>query len=113
MGEPGAVPAGRYARDVLKGLGTWDQLQDRVVVGGDVSMVLALARRGEVDAAVVYGTDVAGIDGIKVLDRWTGPPRPVVVSATTSESPTARRFFDFVASAPGQAVLREHGFGPP
>lgn len=113
VGDPGAVPAGRYARDLLKELGSWDSLQDRLVVGGDVSMVLALARRGEVEAAVVYGTEVIGIDGVRVLDRWTGAPRPVVVAASTSDSAEARRFLDFVASDAGQAILRSHGFGAP
>ena len=113
VGEPSAVPAGRYAREVLTGLGSWPGLQDQLVVGGDVSMVLALARRGEVEAAVVYGTEVIGIEGVRVLDRWTGASRPVVVAAATSQSETAGRFLDFVASERGQAILREHGFGPP
>src|SRR5262245_19749299 len=64
IGEPTAVPAGQYAVDALKKLGKWDSLQKRVVYGGDVAAVLAYARRGEVAAAIVYHTEILGIDGV-------------------------------------------------
>lgn len=116
VGDPGAVPAGRYAREALQGLGTWDGLQDRIVYAGDVAMVLAYARRGEVAAAVVYSTDVRGIEDVAILDRasWPGAPTPeVLVAATVGSAPSARDFLDFVASPAGQAILQRHGFGPP
>src|SRR5687768_14967535 len=41
IGDPGAVPAGQYARDALQKLGVWEALADRLVLGGDVASVLA------------------------------------------------------------------------
>jgi molybdate transport system substrate-binding protein len=118
IGEPGAVPAGQYAKDALEALGVWEGVEGRVVFGGDVAMVLAYARRGEVDAAVVYGTEAKGIDGIRILDRvdWPGAPTPRVVGAAVVGSEhraAAERFLDFVGSAGGRGVLRENGFGLP
>lgn len=114
IGEPGAVPAGRYAREALQGLGSWDALQDRIVFGGDVAAVLAYARRGEVAAAAVYATDAAGIPDVTVVEvaAWPGAPRPEVVGAAITDDARARAFLDFVASPAGQKILASFGFGP-
>lgn len=118
IGDPGAVPAGQYARDYLKKLGVWDSLQGRLVLGGDVSAVLAYARRGEVAAAVVYATEIMNIPDVTLLDEAKGPlaPRAEVVAAAVSGARGAQEasdFFAFIASPAGQKILAEYGFGPP
>ncbi len=114
VGDPGAVPAGQYARDSLKELGLWESLRGRMVLGGDVAAVLAYARRGEVAAAIVYRTEVRGLSDVVLLDEARGEwaPRPEVVAGAAREGRAA----DFVAflGAPGALALwQEHGFGPP
>lgn len=118
LGDPGSVPAGRYARDMLKRLGQWQALDKRLVLAGDVSAVLAYARRGEVAAAIVYATEVRGIDDVVVLDRARGAwaPQPEVVVGLVKDGThqeQARAFLAFVASARGQAIFADHGFGAP
>jgi molybdate transport system substrate-binding protein len=118
IGDPGAVPAGAYARDYLQKLGKWRALEGRLVLGGDVAAVLAYARRGEVAAAVVYRTEARGIADVTVLDEARGPdaPRPVVVAAVVKGAEgagEARRFLAFAASAEGQKIFADFGFGPP
>lgn len=116
IGEPGAVPAGQYARQAFERLGKWSALEGRVVLAGDVGAVLAYARRGEVAAAVVYGTELAGVDDVVVLDRargaWAPAPEVVVgVVAAGRHAEPARAFLELVAGPAGQAILRDHGFG--
>lgn len=113
IGDPRVVPAGTYARTALTDLGQWDALTERLVYGGDVSMVLAYARRGEVAAAIVYATEADGIPDIDVLDRADRPVAEVVVAAAVEASPSARDFLAFVLSPAGAAVFADHGFGPP
>lgn len=118
VGDPGAVPAGEYARAWLRSLGEWDALEGRLVLGGDVAAVLAYARRGEVAAAVVYRTEVRGIDDVVVLDEARGPgaPRPEVVAGVVHGARGAGEagaFLGFVGSPEGQKVLADFGFGPP
>ena len=118
IGDPGAVPAGDYARAWLKTLGTWDALQGRLVLGGDVAAVLAYVRRGEVPAAIVYRTEVRGVADVVVLDEARGPtaPRPAVVGAVVTGARGAGEagsFLAFVGSGEGQRILGELGFGPP
>jgi molybdate transport system substrate-binding protein len=117
IGDPGAVPAGQYARDYLERLGKWSTVKGRTVLGGDVAAVLAYARRGEVGAAIVYRTEVRGIDDVVVLDQaGADAPRVEVVAGVVSEGKAAAQaeaFLSFVASKEGQALLGEFGFGPP
>ncbi len=118
IGDPGAVPAGQYARDYLRKLGAWDALQGRLVLGGDVGAVLAYARRGEVSAAIVYRTDARGIGDVVVLDEATGEaaPRPEVVVAVVSAghaAAQAREFLAFTGSPEGQRIFADLGFDPP
>jgi molybdate transport system substrate-binding protein len=118
IGDPGAVPAGQYARDYLQKLGMWDKLQGRLVLGGDVADVLAYARRGEAAAAIVYRTDVHGIGDVTLLDEAKGElaPRAEIVAATVKGAASeagAKKFLDFASSADGQRIFAQHGFGPP
>ncbi len=118
IGDPGAVPAGQYAKAALERLGKWQAIQGRVVFGGDVAAVLAYARRGEVAAAIVYRTEIRGVEDIALLDEARGDwaPRAEVVGAPVKEAKAraeAAAFLEFVASPEGQRVLAEQGFGPP
>ena len=118
IGEPGAVPAGEYARTWLTALGKWDAMRGRLVLGGDVAAVLAYARRGEVAAAIVYRTEARGISDIVVLDEAKGAsaPRPEVVGAVVRgarRAAASTSFLAFVASPDGQKILGDFGFGPP
>ena len=116
IGDPRIVPAGQYARRALENLGLWEKLRDRLVYGGHVASVLAYARRGEVEAAVVYKTETRGVDRIVVLDEATGDwaPLPLVVAAVTGPgSPRAHRFVHFLAAEQSRAIFRRHGFDLP
>ncbi len=115
VGDPRTVPAGEYARDYLRGLGEWDALEPRLVLGANVAAVLVYARRGEAAAAIVYRTELRGVTDLAILDAAHGPsaPHPKVVAATvTGGKPGAAAFLEFVASPAGQQVLASFGFGP-
>ena len=118
IGEPAAVPAGRYAKQALEALGKWDLLKDRLVFGGHVAAVLQYARKGEVAAAIVYGTEIGAVDDVTVLDEAEGdwaPRAEVVVAATPSgrASGEGRAFLDYLASDRAREIFHEYGFGRP
>ncbi|MET4158274.1 molybdate ABC transporter substrate-binding protein [Agromyces sp. PvR057] len=88
----------------------------------DVKAVLTKVSLGEVDAALVYRTDVlsAGddIEGIEVpaaadvVNRY--PIAAISGDATgAAEAQAAAAFVAFVAGDAGRATLDEHGFGAP
>ncbi|MDA2807888.1 molybdate ABC transporter substrate-binding protein [Nocardiopsis suaedae] len=108
------VPCGAAARELLDAHG--------VEVSGaseeeDVKAALTRARLGEVDAALVYATDVrsAGddVEGVPVdgaEEAANDYPIAVVKDAAAPEA--AREWVDFVLSDEGQGALADAGFSP-
>lgn len=115
IGNPKTAPAGQYAEEVFRELGTWDALQPHLVLTGDVSGVLAYVRHGEVSAGVAYKTEMHGIADVDVLDEWKASgERPQVVAAVTTgarDAADARALVVFLASPTAQRILTDYGFG--
>ncbi len=115
MGVPASVPAGHYALGALEKAGLWTALKDKVISTQNVRQALDYVARGEVDAGFVYASD-AQLMADKVKVAFTIPTAtpiqyPMAKVAASTQSETANKFIGFVMSAPGQAVLKKHGFG--
>ncbi|MCK2241543.1 MULTISPECIES: molybdate ABC transporter substrate-binding protein [unclassified Crossiella] len=109
------VPCGAGAKKVLqaaKVTGQPDTLEQ------DVKAVLTKVRLGEVDAALVYRTDVrsagAEVDGITFAEADQAiNDYPLAALATAPNASGAKAFLDYVRSDKGRAVLAEAGFDGP
>lgn len=117
MGRPATVPAGRYAKGALEGVGLWPSVEARIVTAQNVRQALDYVARGEVDAGFVYATDAALMkDRVRVVATLATPTRityPIAAVAGGPNPAAARRFVDFVADPAARAVLARHGFGAP
>ena len=109
------VPCGAAAKEALDSAGL---VVKPVTLEADVSATLAKAKLGEVDAAVVYVTDVKsagpsvlGVEIPKELNVSTTYPIAPLVSSGNPEA--AAQFVDYVLSPQGQAVLAAAGFTRP
>jgi len=113
------VPAGDYAREMLREAGIYEAALANVVSNEeDVRAVITKLIAGDADAGIGYVTDVTPA----VSDRVTLIPIPdaVNVIATypiaavngTQEVDLAKGFVDFVLGD-GQRTLAEYGFLPP
>lgn len=123
MGDP-QVPVGKLAADLLDWLerqepGARDRIQ-RNVVSYDQSdlALLAKLRLGEVDAALVYKSDLADEPNLRLLEvpAESGCAQVYFIAPIkASKHPAAAaQFIGRVLSAnPGQKALRDFGFGPP
>jgi molybdate transport system substrate-binding protein len=109
------VPCGATAKKVF------DQAKltvKPVTLGADVKAVLTAVQLGEVDAGVVYKTDVqaAGtkVKGIEIPAKQNASTSyPVATLAKAPNAAAARAFVDYVLSADGTKVLSEAGFAGP
>lgn len=109
------VPCGAVAAKVFTNAGL---TVTPVTLEADVKATLTKVELGEVDAGVVYVTDVLAADG-----KVTGIEIPADVNAATSypiatltasKSPDlAKAFVDYVLSADGASVLTAAGFQKP
>ncbi len=127
----GSVPAGSYSRRVLRnlaqghtlGLGSRfeeDVLANLVSEEPNVRNVLQKVALGEVDAGIVYQTDVTvahAAGDVRVIPIPTASnvsaQYPIAVLRDAPEAALAQEFIRFVLSEAGQRRLKERGFGPP
>lgn len=116
IGNPLTVPAGRYSEEVLRNIKLWDVLKDKFVFTENVRQVLDYVARGEVDAGMVYATDVMlRSKEVKIVTQAPdGSHKPVVypiaVVKGTKNEVLAREFIVLVTSDYGKEILKKHGF---
>jgi molybdate transport system substrate-binding protein len=109
------VPCGAAAAAVFAAAGVTpapDTLEE------DVRAALTKVELGEVDAALVYATDVTAaggaVEGIDVPDAEAAAnDYPICALAEAPNPAAARAFVDLVLSDPGQQVLQDAGFLAP
>jgi len=116
-GNPASVPVGRYTKSALEKIGLWGELEPKFVFGTNVRQSLDYIARGEVEAGLVYQTDVASqaekVRTAMVVPTSTPITYPLAVIKDAPNPAGARGFADFIMSAGGQAILARHGFGKP
>jgi molybdate transport system substrate-binding protein len=115
IGEPETVPAGQYAREVLTKLGIWDEVKGKAVLAKDVRTVLAYVETGNAEVGVVYRTDAASSDKVKIVAvAPEGSHKPIVYPAavlTSSKQPQAAAdFLDYLFDPASKAVFEKYGF---
>lgn len=115
MGDPGHVPAGMYGRKALEGLGSWDLVKDRLAPMKDVRAALVLVERSEAPLGLVYATDAAISDKVRVVGTFPESCHPPIVypvaSVAGGNHAEAKRFLDFLRTPKARAVFEKYGFG--
>lgn len=109
------VPCGAFAREALGSAGV-DPSPD--TNEPDVRALLTKIEAGELDAGIVYATDVvsagSGVEGIGIPEvHNVVASYRIGVSVESDDPEVASAFVRFVLGPTGQAVLSEHGFGGP
>ncbi|MEO8937406.1 MAG: molybdate ABC transporter substrate-binding protein [Burkholderiaceae bacterium] len=117
IGQPASVPVGRYSKSVLEQAGLWTIVEPKSIGAQSVRQALDYVARGEVDAGFVYATDAAIMtDKVRVLFIASTPIPilyPIAVMKGSANDAIARKFAQYIASPPSQAVLARYGFGTP
>lgn len=120
LGNPEAVPAGRYAKAWLEsismdGVTLWSLLNDRVVPGPDVRAALGLVEAQSDIIGIVYRTDASVSEEVEILYRVPlekGPPIRYTAAAVRGRSvrQTALRFLEFLESSEAKETFQKFGF---
>jgi molybdate transport system substrate-binding protein len=108
------VPCGRLARQALATAGVRPALDTSAP---NVRSLLTKLASGELDAGIVYRTDVRGrpeVEGIDIpADLSVTNDYHIAVLADRRRRDVAEAFVAFVLGPDGQRVLAAHGFGSP
>jgi molybdate transport system substrate-binding protein len=117
LGDPDAVPAGVYAKQYLRAAGVWDRLAAKIVPVSNVRAALTAVETGNVDAAIVYDSDLTAGGRARLAFVVSGPgaPRivyPVAILKRSRSRPEAERFLTFLREKEGAAIFRRFRFDP-
>lgn len=117
VANPATAPLGRYTRKALIAAGVLDRIEAKLVLAEHARQTLEYARRGEVDAAIVYASDV-GLGGEDLVQGGTLAARPAIlyqgaVISGSARGDLGRRFLGLVRSETGRGILTSHGLLPP
>lgn len=115
LGEPTAVPAGKYAKEVFTYYNIWDQVSAKATFGTDVRQVLTMVETGNADCGVVYSTDAATSATVKIVATAIDASHtpiiyPAAVIKASAHSAAAADFVNFLSSAGAKAVFVKYGF---
>ena len=115
LGDPDSVPAGAYAKAYLESIGVWQDVRDKVVPTRNVRAALAAVEAGNVDAALVYRTDVALATDIRVavdVALQEGPAiwYPAAVVRDAQNEASARHLLEFLQSGAARHTFEQAGF---
>ncbi len=115
IGQPEIVPAGFYAKEVLKHFDLWDRIQPQLIFGTDVRATLAYVSTGNVDVAFVYQSDTTVSEQVKVIYRF--PPNthstiayPAAIIKESKQKQIAKAYIEFLKTPAAYLIFDKHGF---
>lgn len=118
IGDPESVPAGQYAKEALTSLGVWNDIESKLSLGTNVTEVLNWVSENSAEAGIVYATDAATSDKVKIMaEAPEGSLKkkvvyPVGIISASENKDAAKLFVEFLASEEATAVFEEYGFTP-
>jgi molybdate transport system substrate-binding protein len=114
IANPQHAPYGRAAQQALEKVGVWDQIQGKLVRGGNILETMTYAKRGEVDVAIValsLSTVEQGGSSTPIDPTLHAPlDQALVVCGDGPGVPAAKKFAAFLASPEGRDIMNRYGF---
>lgn len=115
IANPEHAPYGRRAEEALRHCGLWEQIQDRLVLGENVSQAAQFATSGNADGGIIayslaLAPELAGLGEFALIpDSWHKPLRQRMV-LIAGAGDTTRAFYRYVQQPVARAILRQYGF---
>lgn len=116
IANPEHAPYGLAAQQALQSAGVWDAVQDRLVLGENVSQTLQFVQTGDAPVGIVALSiaDVAEVRGT-LLDAELHEPinQAMAVIQGSPREDGARAFIRIVNSPAGRKIMERYGFVAP
>lgn len=116
MGDPDAVPAGRYAKAGLSALGVWPEVAGHIAAAENVRAALMLVARGEAPLGIVYRTDAAAEPAVRIVGRFPPDSHPPIVypmALTVAAGPAAPALAAYLRGPAARTLFVTQGFTAP
>lgn len=113
IANPDHAPYGQAAKEALQSAGVWDAVQDKLVLGENVSQTLQFVQTGDAPVGIVALSiaDVPEVTGTLLPAELHEPiNQALAVIKGTPREATARAFINFVNSPTGRGIMKSYGF---
>jgi molybdate transport system substrate-binding protein len=120
IANPRLAPYGRAAEAVLKKMGLFDQLKDKLVFGENIAQTAQFVETGAADAGLI-ALSLALAPTMRERGRFCDVPADAyprleqggVILGWAADRGAVLAFQNYLASPEGKAVLRRYGFSLP
>lgn len=114
IGDPDHTAVGIYAKEALKNLGVWEQVEPMFARADSVRASLAMVERGEVAAGILFGTEAAISKNVRVVDIFPANTHkpisyPVAILAK-GKANEAKNFIAFLKTKDAEMIFQKFGF---
>jgi molybdate transport system substrate-binding protein len=114
IADPVSTPAGKYTQASLEYLGVWTSVRSKIAIPGGSRAVLTKVARGEFPLGVIWQTDSADEQGIRIvaaLPESSHPPivYPVAVLANSTNA-TVSSYLQYLLSPKATSFFQKRGF---
>ena len=113
IGDPRAVPAGKYAKQALEKLGAWAKTAPKLAMTENVRAALVFVARGEAPLGIVYETDARIEPQVKIVGRFPESSHaPIVypVAMTLPATLSTLGYLDFLRTSDARSIFEKYGF---
>ena len=114
IADPVSTPAGKYTQASLEYLGVWPSVRSKIAIPGGSRAVLAKVAQGEFPLGIIWQTDAAGEQGIRivaVLPEASHPPivYPLAILANSTNA-TVSSYLQYLLSPKATSFFQKRGF---
>jgi len=115
IANPEHAPYGRRAEETLRHAGLWEAIEDRLVLGENVSQAAQFATSGSTQGGIIayslaLSAKVSALGRFELIPaEWHEPLRQRMVLLENAGA-TAERFFAFLQEPAARAIMRQYGF---
>ena len=115
IANPEHAPYGRRAEEALRHAGLWEAIEDRLVLGENVSQAAKFATSGSTEGGIMayslaLSPKVSALGRFELIPaEWHDPLRQRMVLLKDAGA-TAERFFAFVQQPSARTIMRQYGF---
>ncbi len=118
IANPDLAPYGIAAREALQGLGLWDALQEKIVMGQNIGQTHSMVATGNAQLGFVALSAVLSPRASAKGSRWDVPQdlfapirQDAILLKAGAENEAARALLEFLKSAEARKIIAGFGYG--
>lgn len=116
IGESMTSPIGRYAEELLKHLGIYKNITDKIILGNDTKHVIELVKMDKIDCGVVYETEAKlNNDSVTVVAKAKDSDYSKIIYSLaiiekSQKEEESKKFIDYLFTDESIDIFKEYGF---